>query len=512
VSAARRRLTLIAAVVAVAAVAVVVVLVARGGDDDGPRRSAAATTKRPAPQPALRSRPDLRPPKVDVLTPARGTKPGLMLVAPKKVYGAQEIPNEQQGPMLVDDEGRVRWFHPVPDGEEAYDLRVQRLDGKPVITWWQGRAVRGSGQGVGMIYDTSYQPVARVEPAGGAIADIHEFLLTDRGTALLIIYESGVRRDLSGIGGKRDAKVVDGIIQEVDVKTGKVLFEWSALDHIDVSESHEPLDKLYIDSWDYVHFNSVEEDVDGNLIVSARHTWAVYKIDRDTGEVIWRLGGKRSDFPLSDDDRFSYQHDARVEGRNRVRIFDNAAASEKVRPQSRVVTYELDPEAKTAKLVRTIEHPDKVSSGTQANAQLLEDGHMFVGWGSQGRFSEFGPDGDLLFDARVQRGFDSYRAYRAPWRSSRHGQPAVAVERKDGRTTAYASWNGSTEVQSWQVLTGSSPERLRPVGDRVDWDGLETALQVEDPQAYVAVRAYDGDGRAIGDSPAERLDEDGGSR
>jgi Arylsulfotransferase (ASST) len=501
-------------VVVAALVAVAVVNLTRDDDHGGTSTRAASTTPAqpqgataPATSTAgnLHSRPDLRPPAIDVRTPASGTEPGLILVAPKKVFGAKEVPGEQQGPMLLDDRGRVRWFQPVPEGDEAYDLRVQRYHGRSVLTWWQGRAVAGSGQGVGMIYDAEYQPRARIETGIGAEADIHEFKLTDRGTALMLIYRRGVPRDLRSLGGKKDAKVVDGIVEEIDLDTGKVLLEWHALDHIPLAESHEPLDKLYIDSWDFVHLNSIDVDTDGNLLVSSRHTWTVYKIDRRTGDIIWRLGGKSSDFPLSDDLRFAWQHDARAEPGDRVRIFDNDAASKPVRPASRVITVKVDPDAHTAKLVSSIQHPDGLSAGTQGNAQLLPGGHTFVGWGSQGHFSEFDEQGRMIFDARVQRGYDTYRAYRERWHGSPRGDPALAVTRRGTATTAYVSWNGSTEVQRWQVLTGTSPDDLHASGDPVAWRNLETAIPVADPGAYVAVRALDGRGRTIGRSRVERL-------
>ena len=428
-----------------------------------------------------------------------------MLVSPKKVFGAKEIPGEQQGPMLVDDKGRVRWFQPLTGGEDAYDFRVSRYHGRPALTWWQGRALAGSGKGVGVIYDSDYQPRARVETATGADADIHEFRLTDRGTALMLVYQTGIPRDLRSLGGKKDGKVVDGVVEEIDLDTGKVVFEWHTLDHISLAESYEPLKRLYLDSWDYVHLNSVDVDTDGNLLVSSRHTWTIYKIDRKTGEIIWRLGGKRSDFQISGDLRFAWQHDARAEPGGRIRIFDNAAAAKPVRPASRVITVEVDPQGKTASLVSSVEHPDKLSAGTQGNAQRLPGGHTFVGWGSQGRFSEFDERGQLLFDARVQGGYDTYRAYREPWHGTPRGDPALALERRGGKTTAYVSWNGSTAVQRWQVLTGSSPDALRPTGGPVEWKGLETTVPVSDPDRYVAVRALDGDGKVIGRSQAERV-------
>jgi hypothetical protein len=459
-----------------------------GGDGDAP------APVRPAP--AASSRTDLRPPGIVVFERSARTAPGLLLVGPKKVFGARKRPGDQQGPMLVDDAGRVRWFKPLPGGEEAYDLRVQRYRGRPVITWWQGQAVNGSGRGVGMIYDTRYRRVARVESGTGADADIHEFLLTPQGTALMIVYDQR-RRDLRRVGGKRRDRIVEGIVREVDVETGRVLFEWRGLDHLDITESYESIRKRYGVSWDYLHLNSIDVDTDGHLLLSARHTWAAYKIHRRTGRVIWRLGGKRSSFRMARDLRFSWQHDARAQGRDRVRIFDNAAASKPVRPESRVITLDLDRERRRATRVQQIEHPRRLSAGTQANAQRLANGHTVVGWGSRGHFSEFDRRGRMLFDARVQRGYDTYRAYRERWTATPAERPALAAERRGRVTVVHASWNGSTQVRLWQVLAGSRPGRLTPVGRPAPWDGLETTVRVATGARYVAVRALDGAGRVL---------------
>src|SRR6266542_1348901 len=115
--------------------------------------------------------------------------------------------------------------------------------------------------------------------------------------------------DLSSVGGPVDGKVFDGIVQEIDVATGRVLFEWHSLDHVPLTDSYQPLPSSPGAPWDYFHINSINLDSDQNLLISARHTWAIYKIDRRTGDVIWRLGGKESDFALGPGAAFAWQHD-----------------------------------------------------------------------------------------------------------------------------------------------------------------------------------------------------------
>lgn len=488
-----------AALVALAALIVAaVVLFVLVRDDSGTPASAKTTPVRAAVK--LVSRGDLRPPEISVFKRSGHTEKGLIVLGPKKVFGAKKVAGAQQGPEIVDDRGRVRWFRPLTGGQSAYDVRVQTYEGKPVLTWWQGKAIKGSGRGAGMIYDTSYRLVKRVTPGAGAVADIHEFLLTPRGTALMLVYEQK-KHDLSSVGGKKDDWVVDGVVEEIDVKTGKVLMRWSALDHVGLDESYEPIKKRYGKSWDYMHLNSIDVDTDGNLLVSARHTWTVYKIDRQTGNVIWRLGGKRSDLALGKGVEFAWQHDARAQSPGVVRIFDNDAASKPVRPHSEVMTVKIDEAAKTATLLKSIEHPKGLSSGTQGNAQLLPNGDTFVGWGSQGYFSEFDRHGRMLFDARVPKGYDSYRAYRAQWKASPTERPRVSTRSTRRGTSVYASWNGSTEVARWQALAGSSRKALRRSGSPRAWSGLETRLTVSGRPSYVAVQALDRSGKVLATSP-----------
>ena len=243
-----------------------------------------------------------------------------------------------------------------------------------MLTWWQGRSMGGAGHGEGedVIADTSYHVIARIHAGNGYHADQHAFTLTPQGTALITAYQE-TRRDLTSVGGARDGKVYDGIVQEIDVATGRVLFEWHSLDHVPLDESHQPAPNDANTPYDYFHINSVSLDHDGNLLISSRHTWTVYDVDRHTGHVLWRLGGKHSDFRLGPGLRFAWQHNPVSAGRDTLRIFDNESNGTPVRPHSRIITVRLDPQRKTATLVRSVEHPDGLSVPSQGNSQRLPE-------------------------------------------------------------------------------------------------------------------------------------------
>jgi hypothetical protein len=148
-------------------------------------------------------------------------------------------------------------------------------------------------------------------------------VISPQNTALITIYDA-VPKDLSALGGKKDALAIQGIVQELDIETGKLLFEWRSLDHVSLEESYaKPGQDLDYPGIDYLHINSIDVDHDDNLLVSARKISAVYKIDRETGEILWRLGGKKSDFEMGRGTRFAYQHDARRLPDGTISIFDN---------------------------------------------------------------------------------------------------------------------------------------------------------------------------------------------
>ncbi len=439
----------------------------------------------------VHSRPDLRPPLVEVLTPAHGTAPGYLFLAPKK-----EV--DQTGPLILDDRGRVVWFDPLDTGGVT-DFRVQRYRGRPVLTWWRGQTEKGVGDGRYVIADSSYRVIANVRAGNGLSGDIHEFRITPQNTALFTVYRK-VPYDLSALGGPKGGKVNEGVVQEVDIPTGRVLFEWHSLRHVGVGESYAPLPKDDSDPYDYFHVNAIEVEPDGNLLVSARHTHAAYEIRRGDGAVLWRLGGKRSDFRMEPGTRFAWQHDVRRQPDGTITVFDNDADHPQPGRESRVLVLRVDERRHTATLVRSYAHPQPLLSTSQGNGQFLPDGHLVVGWGSQPYVTEFDPAGHVLLDLRFgSGGADSYRAYRFPWRGSPSERPALAVEVGGGGTTVYASWNGATEVASWRVLGGVDRQHLAPVAT-APRTGFETAVPVVSAAHFFAVEALDAGGRMLGRS------------
>jgi hypothetical protein len=442
---------------------------------------------------SFRSRPELSPPAVQLTARARGTDHGYIFVAAKKGAG-------QDGPMIVDDLGQLVWFS---KDRYATDFKVQRYRGEPVLSWWEGEIVAGHGVGEYVIFDSSYREIERVHAGNGYRGDLHEFSITPRDTALLTVYTK-TRTDLSPIGGPKDGLVWGGIAQELDIETGEVLFEWRSLEHVGVGESYREPPQDSGTALDYFHINTIEIDFDGNWLISAQGTSAVYKVDRGSGEILWRLGGKESDFEMGEGTRFVSQHDSRRQEDGTITIFDNGAPPQ-VHEQSRTIVLELDMHEMSANLVREYTHPKELLSTSQGNAQVLPNGNVFVGWGSAPFFSEYSKEGELLFDASFRGSAQSYRAFRLPWSGHPTDDPAVAVERgSDDKVTLYVSWNGATDVATWQVLVGPDPGHLEPVGSAPK-RGFETAVTVNTAEPYVAVQARSATGRVLGTTKAVKL-------
>src|SRR5215217_1324300 len=405
---------------AAAAGAAWIALIDASGCGGSPRARAIAAPARGERPWAFRSRPDLSPPVVEVTEKANDTAPGYIFVSP------QEGDTGQGGSMILDDRGQVVWFRPLPGKYgRAMNFEVQSYRGEPVLTW-------ADTSGEYLILDGSYREIARFGAANGYRGDHHEFHISPQDTALIAVYNAG-HRDLSAVGGPKNGVVVQGIVQELDIESGKVLFEWHSLEHVGIEESYgKPGEDADYPGLDYFHINSIDVDHDGNLLA-------------------------------------------------------------------------LDEREMKASLLREYTHPVGLRADAAGNVQVLPNGNVFVGWGRALYSSEFDHGGKLLFDTRLPEGSRSYRAYRFPWSGRLTDRPAAVAERASGgEVRVYASWNGATEVATWEVLAGSGPERLEPAGS-APRKGFETAITFRTDEPYVAVKAKDRSGRVLGASRALTL-------
>lgn len=264
------------------------------------------------------------------------------------------------------------------------------------------------------VLDDRFKEIERVTTVGLTNTDVHEFLIRPNGNYVLLAYEPAVR-DLTAYGGSAAQPLIDGILQELSPNR-EVLFQWNSWDHVDY------LDKISNSASDYAHINSVFVDSDGNWIVSLRAFSQVLKIDRSTGDVIWRLGGKSNEFTFVNDpfSNLCAQHTvSRLENGN-ILLFDNGQLCWPLAPErrlhTRVVEYELDEEAMTAELVFSY-HRDDIYTSSQGSAQRLPNGNTFIGWGASPAVlaTEVDPLGEVVFEIKADTADSEVMSYRA-WR------------------------------------------------------------------------------------------------
>ncbi|HUO70190.1 MAG TPA: arylsulfotransferase family protein [Solirubrobacteraceae bacterium] len=259
----------------------------------------------------------------------------------------------------------------------------------------------------------------------GLSADGHEFLITPWNTALILAYTTA-SANLTSIGGPANQTVINGVVQEIDIPTGKVLFQWNSADHVPYSDSEQRLPASASSPWDWFHINAVHIGPHGTLLIDARNTWTTYDVNRGTGEIDWRLGGKSSSFALraatgqtldSAGEIFAWQHDPEYVGHGVYTFFDNESSGNPLLPYSRAVTVRLDRRSWTATLLASDNQPEGLPAASQGNAQTTADGDLFIGWGSLPYISEFDPAGRLVFNAQFPAGVNTYRAYVDRWPS-----------------------------------------------------------------------------------------------
>lgn len=448
---------------------------------------------------SFRSRPDLKAPVVEIKQPATDA------VADNYLFISPKV----DGPMIIRNDGELVYMRP---SLQAADFRPQTLNGQPVVTWWEGPFNAGGyTEGAFVIADEEYNEIKQVRAGNGYKGDLHEFKLTDRGTAYATIYRT-VHMDLSEWGGPKNGAVLDSVAQEIDIQTGKVVWEWHSLGNVELDETYISFPESPTEAFDYFHINSIEEDDDGNILMSGRNTFNVVKVDKGTGEIIWRLGGRQSDFEMGEGTDFSWQHDALRQPDGKITIYDNAGNyfGEPTYDHSRGLVLDVDEENMTAELAEEpYVHPDRLLAPSQGNMQETANGNRLIGWGSQPWFTEYTPDGEVQLNGTYYARNSSYRTYRGDWTGKPADRPAIATRAAGNGATVWVSWNGATEVTDWRVLSGPAPGNLNEAVTE-PMTGFETRIKAGQTGRLIAVEALDAEGNVLGRSAAVRVGERAG--
>jgi len=425
---------------------------------------------------------------------------------------------------IYDTDGRLVWTSAY-ERQQIYDLKVQTYNGQQYLTFWSGDdTVGGHGAGTIHMYDKNYQEFKKIRATNGKDADLHDFVITPNGTALLTIY---ARRDvdLTAVGKPFVGPVWDCYIQEVDMETGEAVFEWSALDHLKISSA---MNEIGTDGendvpWDWFHINSIDKDNKGNYLISSRFLQALIYIDGRTSEVIWIMGGKDNmfvDLSQGNATNFAYQHDARwADDYTAITMFDNAVDDLHLdRALTRGLKIKVDQEAMTAEIAAEYFNPRQILGKSQGSYQTLPNGHVLLGYGDSAAFTEYAADGTVLCDVHFspesRYSFSdvmSYRVHKYEWHGWPLTIPVSVLDQSDDREwRVFVSWNGATEVKEW-ILEGAKnltwSNETGTLVDTTEWKELtskdkidfETVIDLQyHYPAWLRVVAKDAGGNVLG--------------
>ncbi|KAI9046884.1 hypothetical protein LZ554_008962 [Drepanopeziza brunnea f. sp. 'monogermtubi'] len=483
----------------------------------------------------FKSRPDLSPPTLNItLSTPSEISPGYIFVSPRpsrKVKPIRPFGPLQAGPYIFTTTGELVWSGIGSFSAATNNFQAARLNGQDVLFGFEFDATSRRtqfGQGRVKILDRKYEMVKEVAMTNHIIADKHEFQIRNEKTALFVSY-TPVQCDLTDFSTSPKAQwLLDGVFQEVDIETGRLVFEWRSLDHVSPSECVVPLSTLSLgsglnntDAIDFFHINSVDGD-GKNYLISARRTSTIYKVNGTTGDIIWRLGGKYSNFTFGPGASFGLQHDARFiyssEGADTatISLFDNSgqrSCDGEWENESSGKTIVLDTQNWTANLVQKFAAPNGEFAFAMGNTQVLPNGNVFVNWGTEGAITEFSPSGTAVFHAYLDSEVlfrngrpASYRGFRFNWTGTPSEDPAIVSLTNRESMTVYVSWNGDTKTKSWQFW-GVDPEgREELLGDE-ERMGFETEFHVESGSGWKGflAKAVGKDGKVLRTSKVAKV-------
>ncbi|KAK7037526.1 hypothetical protein VNI00_011018 [Paramarasmius palmivorus] len=393
-------------------------------------------------------------------TASKQDSSGMIFMAPRGTSVAQP------GGVISNQDGTMVWS--ASDFGESMTFHKVTYKNKDHLLLWTGEfSLSGYGFGHNLLLNQSYDVVANFTTVNldGVLSDFHDIVITNKNTAIMTAYVTA-SRDLSPFQGPNPGFILGGVFQEIDIASGKEIFTWNSLDHVDPSEGFASpgVSGTSEEPWDYFHINSIDKDSSGNYLISARHTHTLYYVDGSSGNILWRIGGTLNNFTIGDGAWFSWQHDARWHGNNRISVFDNAASDFAVNgPTARGLILNVDTSNMTVSLAQQMLPFVQNVSTSQGNVQLLDNGNVQIGWGSRPYFSEYDSNGNMLNAVHFGVGdVQSYRVYLQSWTGRPRTTPSLGFSLGVGSdiTEVGASWNGATEIASWELFgsTADSPQ------------------------------------------------------
>lgn len=463
----------------------------------------------------FKSRPDIYAPFMNItLHDEDRVVPGYIFIGAYQTF--------QEGLYMYDNFGNLVYSgFGATGGGPSHMFHVTNINGTDRLAYITGAQNEGYVRGYGVVMDDSFTTITSVKSGGGiSNFDEHEFNVVDNGRNVLMTLYHPEHYDLTDWDiTTGQGWVMNCYFQKLELGTNRLLFEWSALDHVAITETTVAPNSTEVSGngldptlpWDWFHINSVDQNSDGDYLVSARHVSTVYKISGEDGHVIWRLGGSMSDFSFPPGLNFSFQHDARWKVENEtttiLTLFDNGSNGyNQTSRYSTGMTLRLDHTDNTVTLLRSYVAPLKLVSASQANMQLLgpndawDSANTFFGWGNNAYISEYTNDGTMVLQGHfATTGSMNYRAYKHNFTTNPTDAPALYTyaHNDTAPTVYYMSWNGATRVVQWRMYGAGDRNGPWNLIDTVDKNGFETIFRAPRFHAWAKVESIDADGNAL---------------
>ncbi|KAI5210848.1 hypothetical protein E4T38_01936 [Aureobasidium subglaciale] len=481
----------------------------------------------------LHTLPQFRPPLLNVTVyDQEKVSPGYIFVGPYSQLAAKQITDLAEayttGPTIFDSTGvrvgpnmsrnnltmlqQLIWVgSTIFPGRDAYDFKTVTIRGETMLSYIisPNEFYPDHPQGKAVLVNDRFELVNTTLPLFDTPEiNIHEYRVIDDGLSVLMLYSEPVLVNKTWIQ--------DDGIAEVNLTSGATLFRWSALEHIPLNASNFHLPKVGSTTqkrgFDWFHANSIDKNADGDYLLSSRHASSIYKISGSDGSVMWELSGKSHDIDHSNGFNFSWQHDARFRYEDKTKtiisFFDNAGVGINEEGKttgnwSRAVVVELNTSVKpmTTRVLHSYDRPDHQISIARGNTQTLPNDNVFIGWATHGLISELTLDGTPVMEAKFQDGtMSTYRSYKFNFTGKPHLPPVVksivhGTSPKTANTFHYFSWNGATEVRSWNIYGASKNDSgsfsLLASVEKTDF---ETMFMTTGFMAFVYVEAVGVDG------------------
>ena len=463
----------------------------------------------------FKSRPDIYAPFMNVTTyDEEKVVPGLIFIAAYQTFQAGIYIYDTYGNLVYSGFGAT-------GGGTSHLFHVTNINGTDRMAYITGAQNDGYVRGYGVVMDDTFTTITSVKSGGGmANFDEHEFKVVDDGKNVLMTLYNPEHYDMTDWDiTTGQGWIMNCCFQKLELVTNRLLFEWCALDHTEITETTVAPSSTEVSGtglnptlpWDWFHINAVDQNADGDYLVSARHVSTVYKISGQDGHVIWRLGGKMSDFSFPAGLNFSFQHDARWREENAtttiLSLFDNGSNGyNQTSRYSTSMILKLDHTDNTVALLRSYVAPLKLVSASQGNMQLLgtnsdwTTANTFFGWGNNAYISEYTNDGTMVMQGHFATiGSMNYQAFKYNITTNPTDAPALYTyaHNESTGTVYYMSWNGATKVRLWRMYGAEDRNGPWSVVDTVNRNGFETTFAAPTFYAWGMVESIDGEGKPL---------------